>query len=65
MTIIREGNKHLAEIKHNKVRQFECRSCLCIWSAGKNEYKVGEQYNEEYYYMQCPCCGEMTYAYDS
>lgn len=61
MRIIREGDKQLAEIKHNKVRQFECHSCYCIWQAGKDEYKVGSQYNNEYYYMNCPCCGSMTY----
>lgn len=62
MRIIREGNKQLAEIRFNRVRQFECHNCYCIWQAGKGEYKAGAQYNQEYFYMPCPCCGETTYA---
>lgn len=61
MRIIREGNKHLAEIREQRLRQFECKSCLCIWRANKDEYLIGNHYNELYYYMNCPCCGRVVY----
>lgn len=52
MTIIREGDMR----KIKKVLRFECRNCGCIFEAEKGEYRVGTQYNEEYYYCECPFC---------
>ncbi len=40
-----------------KVRRFECLQCGCIFDADEGEYKCEEFYG---YYVQCPCCGEMT-----
>ena len=64
MNILRQGNKQLAEIELNKTRKFECFYCHCLWTAGKDEYKVGSKYNDDFYYMKCPCCGIITYTDD-
>lgn len=57
MKIIKEGNLD----KLMKVKRFECDECDCIFTANKNEYVIDYQYNEAYYYCDCPCCGNRVY----
>lgn len=57
MKIIKEGNLN----KFMRVKRFVCGYCDCIFTANKDEYTVGSQYNEEYYYCKCPCCGNNAY----
>ena len=56
MKIIKEGNKR----QLNKIKRFECTSCGCIFEADKTEYRSGNQYNESYYYCECPFCKRDT-----
>lgn len=50
MTIIRPGDpSRLLETKY-----FMCKKCGAIWAANKDEYLCYEQYNEEYFYCECP-----------
>ena len=57
MEIIQKGDtKRLLKIK-----RFTCKECGCVFEANKTEYKYGSQYNEGYYYCNCPCCGNKVY----
>ena len=58
MKIIKQGNLD----KLMKVKRFVCSYCDCIFTANKDEYTIGSQYNEEYYYCKCPCCGNNAYV---
>lgn len=58
MKIIKEGNLN----KLMRVKRFVCSHCDCIFTANKDEYIAGSQYNEEYYYCKCPCCGYNAYV---
>ena len=60
MKIIREGNI----TKLNKVKQFLCSNCGCLFEATKDEYKRESQYNEEYIYCKCPFCNNTVYGED-
>ena len=64
MQILRQGDKQLAEIELNRTRKFECLYCRCLWTAGRDEYTTGSQYNDVFYYMKCPCCGITAYTND-
>lgn len=44
----------------NRVKRFECKSCGCIFEADKTEYRSNSQYNETYYYCECPFCKKDT-----
>lgn len=55
MKILYEGRQD----KLNKVLQFECHNCGCIWEADKNEYICGYTENT----MDCPYCKTRTYGY--
>lgn len=57
MRIIRKGSLELPK----KIKRFHCKECGCIFEAEKSEYQFGIQYNETYYYCQCPTCGKITY----
>jgi len=58
MKIIREGNvKRLL-----KTKRFTCKECGCVFEANKGEYESGVQYNEEYFYCQCPTCKRTAYS---
>lgn len=57
MKIIKEGD--LNRLK--KIKRFECKECGCVFKAEKDEYKLGNQYNDEYYYCKCPCCHQIVY----
>ncbi len=57
MKIIKEGNLD----KLMKVKRFKCDYCDCIFTANHKEYIKDSQYNEEYYYCICPCCGNRAY----
>lgn len=61
MKIIKEGD--LKRIK--KIKTFSCKACGCVVEADKTEYKSNSQYNDTYYYMECPCCHNTMYAGDS
>ena len=56
MKIIKEGSLNLLL----GIKRFECRNCGCIFEAEEGEYKHGQQYNEDYYYCDCPYCGDVT-----
>ncbi len=57
MKIIKEGDLN----KLKKIKRFECKECGCIFEAEKNEYKQGSQYNDIYYYCECPFCHKIVY----
>lgn len=57
MKIIKEGDLN----KLKKIKRFECKECGCIFEAEKNEYKHGSQYNDTYYYCECPFCHQIVY----
>ena len=61
MKIIKEGNLN----QLMKVKRFECQYCNCIFEANKDEYKTGTQYNDRYYYCECPYCKNKVYLEDS
>lgn len=48
--------------KLNKTKQFTCKNCGCLFEANKDEYYIGAQYNEEYYYCKCPFCDKLVYG---
>ena len=52
MKIIKQGNPEII----NKPKKFSCSRCGCVFEADKNEYKAGNQYNDIYFYAECPCC---------
>lgn len=57
MKIIKNG-----EIKKLKnVKTFYCIFCGCLFEANNTEYKKGSQYNQMYYYVNCPFCGRKVY----
>ena len=58
MKIIKEGDLKFLQ----KVKTFTCHNCGCIFEANKNEYKMGMQYNEEYYYCICQFCNATVYT---
>lgn len=59
MKIIVEGNPELPK----RIIKFTCKSCGCVWEAGKDEYKYAyDQRDGEYSNMKCPCCGATTYG---
>lgn len=35
-------------------RYFKCTKCGCVYIADENEYERGEQYNETWFYANCP-----------
>lgn len=57
MEILVHGNPE----KLKEVRRFTCSACGCMFKADKTEYKSSQQYNETYYYCQCPECGNTAY----
>lgn len=57
MKIIKNGDFK----KLKKVKTFDCDFCGCLFEADNTEYKVGSQYNEMYYYVDCPFCGRKVY----
>lgn len=57
MKIIRNGDKN----KLKQIQTFDCDFCGCLFEADNTEYKIGSQYNEEYYYIKCPFCGRNVY----
>lgn len=58
MNILRKGDIN----KINRIKRFNCKNCGCLFEANKDEYRVGSQYNEEYYYCKCPFCHEFVYG---
>lgn len=52
MKIIKKGNLEIIK----KPKRFSCSRCGCIFEASKDEYKAGNQYNDIYFYAECPCC---------
>ena len=59
MEIIRQGDLY----RLNKIKQFDCPTCGCIFLADKNEYEYsGMQYNKTYWKCKCPTCGNWTYV---
>ena len=52
MKIIKQGNPEII----NKPKKFHCSRCDCVFEADKSEYKAGNQYNDIYFYAECPCC---------
>lgn len=57
MKIIKYGDKKKLKI----IKTFDCDFCGCIFEADNTEYKIGSQYNEEYYYIKCPFCSRTVY----
>lgn len=57
MKIIKQGDLN----KLKRIKQFECKECGCIFEADKNEYKIGSQYNETYYFCVYPTCKNTVY----
>lgn len=57
MKIIKSGNIK----KLNKIKTFDCNFCGCLFEADNTEYQTGSQYNEIYYYVDCPFCGRKVY----
>ena len=53
MEIIKPGNLD----RMNKAIIFTCPHCDCIFKATKDEYHTDSQYNEFYYTINCPFCG--------
>lgn len=50
-------------IKHGKppkvkstVKRFKCENCGCVFEADRGEYRCSSQYNEYYFYCECPEC---------
>lgn len=52
MKIIKAGNKN----RLLQIKRFQCQRCGCIFEATKDEYYSDQQYNDIYYFCQCPCC---------
>lgn len=57
MKIIKDGDAK----KIKNIKTFDCDFCGCLFEADNTEYKIGSQYNEEYYYIKCPFCGRTVY----
>ena len=57
MKIIQQGNPDYQK----QIRRFTCK-CGCVFEAEKGEYSTGSQYNETYYYCECPTCKSMVYV---
>lgn len=55
----KRGNQE--RLKRWKV--FQCNTCGWIGAADKDSYEYSTQYNEEHYYLNCPCCNH-TSAYE-
>lgn len=58
MEIIKQGDTQ----KLKRIKRFICSNCGCIFDADKNEYSIGTQYNETYYFCKCPFCSETVYV---
>lgn len=41
------------------VRRFHCYNCGCVFEADKDEYKCGNQYNDNYYICNALAVGVM------
>lgn len=62
MKVIREGDRELARKKEERVLQFMCSVCGCIWEATKDEYNTTfNSYNQGYAECNCPTCGHKEY----
>lgn len=57
MKIIKNGSME----QTLKTKRFECENCGCIFEADINEYRIGMQYNSEFYYCRCPFCKRNAY----
>ena len=59
MVIIKQGDPSKAKGEF----YFECRECGCVWRAdrGDSGLEISPPFVEMYAYMDCPCCGKMTY----
>ncbi|MDE7398976.1 MAG: hypothetical protein K2N06_05545 [Oscillospiraceae bacterium] len=53
MNIIQHGR--LPEEK-STTKRFKCANCGCVFEADKGEYRGSFQYNEFYFYCECPEC---------
>lgn len=63
MFIIRKGDLSLLK----RYKQFECKSCRCIFVASHEEYHdCSTQREGAEFKMTCPTCGTLTYnhSYD-
>lgn len=59
MEIIKAGDPSRLQ----RIREFECKQCGCIFKACDAEYTYsGMQYNISYYKCACPTCGETVYC---
>lgn len=56
MEIIEHGRPVSECFKETKL--FKCSYCGCKFEANEDEYKYVTQYNEIYYYCQCPECSQ-------
>lgn len=57
MKIIRPGlPKDELERRLKETKQFECRTCGCIFEGDKDEYEGEEDNFRIYYYCKCPNC---------
>lgn len=56
MKILVQGDKK----KLKGIKTFNCIVCGCIFEADNTEYKLSSQYNESYYYINCPFCGKFV-----
>lgn len=62
MKIIKQGlGEEEWKRKAKEIRRFKCDRCECIFEAEKSEYKSSSQYNETYYYCECPNCRYSAY----
>lgn len=58
MKIIQQGDMK----KLHNTKRFTCNNCGCIFEADDTEYHTDQQYNQEYYYIDCPFCHRPVYA---
>ena len=64
MKIINEGNAALALAKRERIVEFHCKLCGCIWEANKTEYRDESNQREgNQFSCMCPTCKEITWSY--
>ena len=60
MKIIKQGkSKEEVDRIINRVIQFECPICDCVFEADDTEYEY--QFNPKWWVCKCPNCGKLTH----
>ena len=58
VTIIKEGRK-------KPVFRASCSCCDCVFEFNKEDAEFGEGWNGKYLKLNCPCCGNTVWSFET